>query len=43
VSEVREWGGTTLSKLLERKIRTASPPVTLEQEVRLRLLARRSN
>ena len=43
VEEVQEWGGTTVPKSLERTIRAASPPVTLEQEVRLRLLARRSN
>jgi hypothetical protein len=42
VEEVREWGGTKVAQALERKIRAAPPPVTLEQEVRLRLLARRS-
>jgi hypothetical protein len=42
VEEAREWAGTEVPKTLERKIRTESPPITLEQEVRLRLLARRS-
>jgi hypothetical protein len=42
VEEVREWGGTKVPKALAAKLRAAPPPITLEQEVRLRLLARPS-
>jgi hypothetical protein len=42
LEEVREWGGTTVPKALEAKFQTAHPPVTLEQDVRLRLLAKPS-
>jgi hypothetical protein len=41
VEEVREWGGTKVPKALAAKLRAARPPITLEQEVRLRLLAKR--
>jgi hypothetical protein len=40
LGEVRDWAGTRVPKALEAKLRAARPPVTLEQEVRLRLLTR---
>ena len=40
VEEVRAWGGTKMSDALAVRVRAGSPPITLEQEVRLRLLAR---
>lgn len=40
LDEVQEWAGTRVPKALEAKIRAAAAPVTLEQEVRLRLLAK---
>lgn len=40
LDEVREWAGTKLPQELEPKIRAAAAPVTVEQEVRLRLLAK---
>jgi hypothetical protein len=42
LEEVREWGGTKVPKALEAKFEAAHPPVTLDQEVRLRLLAKAS-
>lgn len=40
LDEVREWAGTTVPRALEARIRAAPSPITLEQEVRLRLLAK---
>ena len=40
LGEVQEWAGTRVPKALEAKIRAATAPVTVEQEVRLRLLAK---
>jgi hypothetical protein len=40
LEEVREWGGTKVPKALQAKLRAAHPPVTLEQEVKIRLLAK---
>jgi hypothetical protein len=37
---VGNWGGTRLAPSLAAKIRRAVPPLTVEQEVRLRLLVR---
>jgi hypothetical protein len=41
VEIVSEWGGTHVSRALATRIRRALPPITIEQEVRLRLLAKR--
>jgi hypothetical protein len=41
VAEVSEWGGTRIAPRLATKIRKAAGPVSVDQEVRLRLLARR--
>jgi hypothetical protein len=41
VEVVSEWGGTRIPSRLVAKIRRAEPPVTVEEEVRLRLLARK--
>jgi hypothetical protein len=41
VEEVSQWGGTKMPKTLQTKIRAATPPITLDQDVRLRLLAKR--
>jgi hypothetical protein len=38
---VGEWGGTRLSRRLDAKIRKAVPPLTVQQEVRLRLFLNR--
>ena len=40
LDEVQEWAGTKLPQELEAKIRKAGGPVSVEQEVRLRLLAK---
>ena len=40
VDEVQEWAGTKLPHSLEAKIRESEAPVSVEQEVRLRLLAK---
>ena len=40
LDEVQEWAGPRVPKALEAKIRAAAAPVTLEQEVRLRVLAK---
>jgi hypothetical protein len=40
IEEVGDWEGTKVPRALAARIRTAPPPITLEQEVRLRLLAR---
>jgi hypothetical protein len=40
VETVTGWGGTRLSAGLAAKIRKAAPPLTVAQEVRLRLLVR---
>ena len=40
LDEVREWAGTRVPKALEAKIRAAAAPVTVEQQVRLRVLAK---
>jgi hypothetical protein len=37
---VKDWGGTRLAPSLAAKIRTALPPLTVDQEVRLRVLLR---
>lgn len=38
VATVSDWGGTRLAPSLAAKIRTASPPLTVDQEVKLRVL-----
>ena len=40
LEEVREWGGTKVPKALQAKLRAAPPPVTLEQEIKIRLLVK---
>jgi hypothetical protein len=40
LDEAHEWAGTRVPSVLEAKIRGDSRPITLEQEVRLRLLAK---
>lgn len=40
LDEVQEWAGTKLPQELEAEIREAGAPVSVEQEVRLRLLAK---
>jgi len=40
LDEVQEWAGTRVPKALEAKIRATAAPVTLDQEVRLRVLAK---
>ena len=42
LDEVHEWAGTKVPHALEAKIRGVSSPITVEQEVRLRLLAKRA-
>ena len=42
VDEVREWAGTKVPRPLAASIRSVGDPVTLEQEVRLRLLEKPS-
>ena len=42
VETVRDWQGTRISRGLEARVAAARPPLTLEQEVRLRLLRRRA-
>jgi len=38
VDTVRHWQGTTVSRVLARRIEGATPPIDVRQEVRLRLL-----
>jgi hypothetical protein len=38
VDSVSRWQGTTVSRALARRIRGATPPIDVHQEVRLRLL-----
>jgi hypothetical protein len=40
VATVSDWGGTRLAPTLAAKIRTAVPPLMVDQEVRLRVLVR---
>jgi hypothetical protein len=40
VATVTDWGGTRLAPSLAAKVRTAVPPLTVDQEVRLRVLVR---
>ena len=40
VATVSDWGGTRLAPSLAAKIRTASPPLMVDQAVRLRVLVR---
>ena len=40
VEEVRAWDGTKMSDALAVRVRAGLPPITLEQEVRLRLLSK---
>jgi hypothetical protein len=42
VDEVREWAGTKVPRPLAAKIRAVRLPITLEQNVRLRLLVKPS-
>src|SRR5262249_54154026 len=42
LAEVREGNGTKVPKALEARLQGAHPPVTLEQEVRIRLLTKPS-
>lgn len=39
LEKVREWAGTKVPKALEAAFQGAHPPVSLEQEVRVRVLA----
>jgi len=40
VDEVREWAGTKVTRRLADRVRASRPPITLEQEVRFRLLGK---
>ena len=42
LDELQEWAGTRVPKALEAKIRATAAPVSIEQEVRLRILAKPS-
>jgi hypothetical protein len=42
LEEAHEWAGTSVPSVLEAKIHGDSRPITLEQEVRLRVLAKRA-
>jgi hypothetical protein len=41
VDEVSEWGGTRIAPRLAEKIRKAAGPVSVHEDVRLRLLVRK--
>lgn len=41
VEIVSEWGGTRVSRSLATRIRRAPPPITVDEEIRLRLFSKR--
>jgi hypothetical protein len=41
VDEVSEWGGTRIAPRLATKIRAAAGPVSVDEDVRLRLLSKK--
>jgi hypothetical protein len=40
VEIVSEWGGTRVSRSLATRIRRATPPITVDEEIRLRLFSK---